>query len=134
MTQDWHLSDLQLAIMRVLWERNEATVAQVHSELLPTRGLAPTTVATVLSRLEKRGLVGHRAEGRQFVYASRITEEEVRHSMVGELTELLFEGNAAELVSHLLEARELTPHDLARVKSMIEAREPKQRGAEDDAG
>jgi predicted transcriptional regulator len=109
--------------MRVLWEQGEATVSEVHAALQPDRGLAPTTVATLLSRLEKRDLVGHRPRGRQFVYRSLVTEQEVRGTMVSELTDLLFSGDPTELVSHLLGARDFTPDDLAKVKALIEARE-----------
>ena len=132
MTQEYRLSDLQIAIMRVLWKRREATVTDVHEDLKDERGLAPTTVATVLSRLEKRGLLAHRTAGRQFVYRPLVTEEQVRCSMVEELTELLFEGDVSEMVSHLLSAREISPGDLARVKSLIEARERTEPGAPDD--
>jgi|RhiMethySRZTD1v2_1073278.scaffolds.fasta_scaffold865747_1 BlaI family transcriptional regulator, penicillinase repressor len=123
MSTEHSLSDLQLSVMHVLWGAGEATVADVHEALHADRGLAPTTIATVLSRLEKRGLVEHRSEGRQFVYRTRVTQEQVQASMVAELTDLLFEGNPAELVSHLLSERDLNPEDLARVKAMIEARE-----------
>lgn len=123
MSTERSLSDLQLSVMHVLWAAGEATVAEVHDALHAQRGLAPTTIATVLSRLEKRGLVEHRSEGRQFIYRTRVTEGDVQRSMVSELTDLLFEGNPAELVSHLLSERELDPQDLARVKAMIEARE-----------
>ena len=51
------LTELQLAIMRVLWDRGEAAVSLVHSVALPERALALTTVATLLTRLEKAGLV-----------------------------------------------------------------------------
>ena len=55
----------QLAVLRVLWERSEATVAQVQGALLADRPLAATTIATLLSRLEKRGIVAYRIKGRQ---------------------------------------------------------------------
>jgi len=123
MSSEHSLSGLQLAVMHVLWATGEGTVAEVHTALHPRRALAPTTIATVLSRLEKRDLVEHRAEGRQFIYRTKVTEEEVQRSMVSELTDLLFQGNPAELVSHLLSGREFEAEDLARVKAMIESRE-----------
>jgi BlaI family transcriptional regulator, penicillinase repressor len=113
------LTDLQLAIMRILWDRAEATVLDVQNRLRPERDLAQTTIATLLSRLEKRGVVEHRLEGRQFVYRPLITEQDVRGSMVSELTELLFNGSSAALMSHLLRSRDMNPGDLDRVKRMI---------------
>ncbi|MDF2776144.1 MAG: BlaI family transcriptional regulator [Geminicoccaceae bacterium] len=113
------LTDLQLAIMRVLWDRDEATVLEVQERLRPDRDLAQTTIATLLSRLEKRGVIAHRLDGRQFVYRPLVSEQDVRRSMVSELTTLLFDGSAAALMSHLLRSRDIDPGDLDRVKRMI---------------
>lgn len=128
---DYTLTELQLALLRVLWERGEATVAEVQEALAPERSLAPTTVATLLSRMEKKGLLDHRTEGRQYVYRAVASEAEVRRSMVDEfsgLAEDLFRGDVAALVSHLLTARDVAPDDLARVKALIEARERELEG------
>ena len=113
------LTELQIGLLRVLWDRGEATVAEICDALRPARALAPTTVATLLSRLERRGVVRHRTVSRQFIYATAVSEDEVRHSMVSELTEQLFDGDVAELVSHLLSAREISPGDLEKVKELI---------------
>lgn len=117
------LSDLQLAIMRVLWSRAEATVAQVHAGLQDERNLAVTTIATVLSRLEKRGLVSHRRDGRQFVYRPLVSDREVQLSMLEELTDRVYQGDVTSLVSHLLHSRDVSTGDLARVKALIEKKE-----------
>ena len=113
------LTDLQLAIMRIVWDRAEATVLDVQTRLRPERDLAQTTIATLLSRLEKRRVVEHRLDGRQFVYRPLVTEQEVRRSMVSELTTLLFDGSSEALMSHLLRSRDMNPGDLDRVKRMI---------------
>ncbi|MCC6319066.1 MAG: BlaI/MecI/CopY family transcriptional regulator [Gemmatimonadaceae bacterium] len=114
-----HLTDLQLAIVRLLWTKGECTVVDVQEGLLPARPLAQTTVATLLTRLEKRGVVSHRTAGRQFIYRAEVTEPEVRRSMVGELTNSLFAGQPTALISHLLVERELGADELGEVKRMI---------------
>jgi len=124
------LGNLQLAIMRVLWERKEATAAEVHAALLAERGLAPTTIATMLRKMEKKGVVAHRTEGRQFVYEPIVTESEVRRSMVAELTDHLFQGDAAALVSHLLDEGGIDSRELGRIRSMIRSRA--RKGAQSD--
>lgn len=123
MSQRTTLGDLQLAIMRCLWRRGEATVAQVHAALLDERGLAPTTIATMLVKMEKKGVVDHRTEGRKFVYRPIVSEEEVTQSMVGQLTQRLFGGDVTELVSHLLSEHEIDDEELARLKNLIEVKE-----------
>ncbi len=117
------LGDLQLAIMRVLWRQGEASVAAVHRELLDERGLAPTTIATMLTKMEKKGVVSHRTEGRRFLYRPTVSEAEVKRSMVGELTDRLFGGDVAALVSHLLSQHETDPEELAELRQLIAARE-----------
>ena len=114
-----HLTDLQLAIVRLLWTNGECTVVDVQNGLLPERPLAQTTVATLLTRLEKRAVVSHRTVGRQFVYRAEVTEPEVRRSMVGELTNSLFAGRATALISHLLVERELGVDELGEVRQML---------------
>ncbi len=114
------LTELQLAIMRVLWDRSEATVQEIWEALHAERGLAQTTVATMLSRLERRGVVTRRAQSRQYHYRAAVTEREVQHSMVGELTERLFDGDVTALVQHLLTGEDVSPGDIAKIRDMIE--------------
>ena len=117
------LGDLQLAIMRVLWRQDEATAAEVHLALLESRGLAPTTIATMLQKMERKGVVEHRTEGRRFIYRPTITEAQVRRGMVEELTERLFAGDSSALVAHLLEEHRTTAAELEAIKSRIAAHE-----------
>ena len=126
MPERYEITELQLAILRRLWERGEATVAELWEALHAERGLAQTTVATLVARLQRRGIVARRTRDRQYVYRATITEADVQHSMVSELTERLFAGDAAALVTHLISASDMSPGDLARVKRMIEnAQAPK---------
>src|SRR2546428_14050282 len=96
------LTELQLAILRVIWDKGEATVQDIWEALHAERGLAQTTVATMLSRLERRGVVTRRAQSRQYHYRAAATEQEVQHSMAGELTERLRERDVTPLAQHLL--------------------------------
>jgi BlaI family transcriptional regulator, penicillinase repressor len=114
------LTELQLAILRVIWDRGEATVQDIWEALHAERGLAQTTVATMLSRLERRGVVTRRAQSRQYHYRAAVTEREVQHTMIGELTERLFDGDVTALVQHLLSGDAVSPGDIAKIRDMIE--------------
>lgn len=120
MSERHQLTELQLAIMRVIWDKGEATVQDIWEALHSDRGLAQTTVATMLSRLERRGVVTRRAEARQYRYRATVTEQEVQHSMVGELTERLFDGDITALMQHLLSGEDISPGDLAKIRDMID--------------
>ena len=111
---DIALSDLQLDVMRVLW-RGEASVADVAAALSAERGLAHTTVATVLTRLAKRGAVALRRDGRQLYYRALVSEPQVRRTMVGDLIQTLFRGDPQALLAHLVSERDVAPGDLERV-------------------
>lgn len=117
-----HLGDLQLAIMRVLWNRGQATVAEVHEALEPERGLALTTIATMLTKMEKKGVVDHHAEGRRFIYRPTVSESQVRRSMVADLTSQLFRGDVTALVNHLLSEHEIDDQELNQLRELIAAR------------
>ncbi|HEV8125875.1 MAG TPA: BlaI/MecI/CopY family transcriptional regulator [Gemmatimonadales bacterium] len=114
------LSDLQLSVLRVLWNRGEASAQEVQSALEKERPLAVTTVATVLSRLEKRGVVRHRSNGRLFIYRPAVTQDDVSHSMLGALVESVFQGDPTALISHLVTRRDVSSGDLDRMRRLIE--------------
>lgn len=120
MPERHQLTDLQLAILRVIWDRGELTVQDIWETLHADRGLAQSTVATMLSRLERRGVVTRRAESRQYHYRATVTEQDVQHSMVAELTERLFDGDITALMQHLLSGEDISPGDLAKIRDMID--------------
>jgi predicted transcriptional regulator len=122
MQKTHHLGELQYAIMRVLWGDGEATVARVHEAIHAERPLALTTIATMLTKMEKKGVVAHRTAGRQFVYRPTVTERDVHRSMVADLTERLFDGDFSALVSHLLSEQEIDRAELERLKALIAER------------
>jgi predicted transcriptional regulator len=122
------LGDLQHAIMAVLWERGEAPAADVHEALREARGLAPTTIATMLRKMEDKGIVAHRPAGRQFLYRPTVTEDQVRRSMVGELVERLFGGDPQALVAHLVSEHEIEAGELPDLRRRVGA--GRKRGRE----
>lgn len=115
------LTGLQLSILRVLWELEEATTQDVWEHLTRRRPLALTTVATLMSRLERKRVLTHRREGRQYVYRATVTRSEVRRSKVRELTENLFGGDPAALLSHLVRAEGVDQEELQRIRELLDA-------------
>ena len=101
----------------------EASVAEVHAALRDERDLALTTIATMLMKMEQRGLCEHRAEGRKFFYRPLLSQGDVQRSMVGDLKDRLFQGDVTALVSHLLAEHDVSTAELARLKALIAAHE-----------
>jgi len=121
-TKIHRLGDLQLLIMQVLWGRSEATVADVHQTLGDDRNLAYTTIATMLRKMEARGLVGHRLNGRSFVYGATVAADAVTRGMSDHLLDRLFEGSLADMVAHLLTTREVSRAELSKLEKLIAER------------
>jgi BlaI family transcriptional regulator, penicillinase repressor len=116
------LGDLQLKIMKVLWQRNECTVSDVFEVVSKERDLAYTTIATMLRKMEARGLVTHRADGRTFIYRAAIDSHAVTSNMSEHLLDRLFEGSLADLVCHLLSTREVSRDELVKIEKLIAQR------------
>jgi predicted transcriptional regulator len=127
MSKTSQLGNLQLAILRVLWTHGEATAGDVHAALQPERGLAPTTIATMLKKMEGRGLVTHRDEGRRFIYRPAVSEETVTREMVADLTDRLFGGRVTGLVNHLIAEHDIDRAELAELNRLIAQAERQSR-------
>ena len=113
------LGDLQLRIMQILWARTQATVAEVHEGLAGERDLAYTTIATMLRKMEVRGLVKHRLDGRSFIYRAVVGEDAVSQGMADHLLDRLFEGSLSDMVHHLLTTRAVSREELSKLERLI---------------
>ena len=118
------LGDLQLRIMQVLWESGPSSVADVQARL--GDDLAYTTVATMLRKMEDRGLVQHQEQDRKFLYDAVISADDVKHSMTSDLIEKLFAGSLSAAMSHLLERREVSDAELDGLERLIRDHRRKQ--------
>lgn len=121
-----NLGELQLAILRTLWQRGDAAVADVHAAL-SDRGLALTTIATMLRKMEEKGLVAHRENGRQFLYRAKVAPDLVQKNLVSELVTRLFDGDPLELVNHLLRQGEIDLGELDDLRRKVADAERKQK-------
>ena len=113
----YRLGELQLRIMQVLWDAGPVTVADVQLQL--GDDLAYTTVATMLRKMEARGLVAHHEDNRRFLYEAVATSAQASQSVADDLVQRMFEGNLAAAVNHLLETRDVDPDELAELERLI---------------
>ena len=115
------LGGLQLRILQVLWRQAPQGVADVQQSL-DGEPLAYTTVATMLRKMEDRGLVRHRSVGRKFLYEPAVTAEEVSQPLTEDLVDRVFDGSLSAAVNHLLESREVDAGELDRLEALIRQR------------
>ena len=92
---------LELECLKTLWTLGEGNVKDVRYALEPARGLAYTTVMTVLDRLAHKGVVSRRKVGRSFVYTPAVTRDTLRRPAVRELLENFFDGSERALIAYL---------------------------------
>jgi BlaI family transcriptional regulator, penicillinase repressor len=120
MTKTAHrLGALQLKILKHLWESSESSAAEIHRSVGLPADLAFTTIATMLRKMEQRQLIAHRTDGRAFIYRALVSANEVSKTMAQDLLDRLFEGSIANLMSHLLSTREVSPEELHLLEKLV---------------
>ncbi len=114
------LTDAELRLMDILWEKGASTVSDVV-EALPRRSpLAYSTVLTTLRILERKGYVTHQKHGRAFVYHPVVGRKEASRKAVRHLLSRFFDNSPELLVLNVLENEEIDSAELKRLKKMVE--------------
>ncbi len=119
------LSEAQMEIMNVVWNRGEATVADVWKALGSRRKVARSTVVTMLMRLQEKGWLSCDEEGHAFRYRAAVPRESTLSEMVRRLVDTAFGGSAEGLVMALLHDRGVSKEEARRIKKMIDRAEDK---------
>src|SRR5579862_2984772 len=113
------LTGQELEIMKVVWERENATVRDVYEILLERRKVAYTTVMTMMKILETKGYLRRKQVDRAYVYRPAAPKNRVIGAMVRDFVNRVFNGSAEPLLVHLIEDRGLTPEELAEIRRLI---------------
>jgi BlaI family transcriptional regulator, penicillinase repressor len=113
------LTEQELEIMKIVWERDRATVRDVYESLLERRKIAYTTVMTMMNILEQKKYLRKSAEDRAYIYRPSKPKKQVIKGMVREFVDRVFNGSAEPLLVHLIEDRRLTDKDLDEITRMI---------------
>ena len=120
------LTDAQREIMEIVWQRGEVTVSEVRDALAKRRELARNTVQTMIVRLEEKGWLKHREEGRTFIYSAKRPRRVSLGAKVAQMVDRLFAGSPEEMVTALIEYRGLSPDETKRIRDMIEQADAEQ--------
>jgi len=113
------MTDGELRLMRVLWERGQATVGEVV-DALKTPKPAYNTVLTLLRIMEKKGYVSHRKDGRAFTFLPELGRADASRNALETLVNRFFEGSPRLLMMNLLEDQQLAPDVLKQLRERIE--------------
>jgi predicted transcriptional regulator len=116
------LGRLELQIMNVVWSRGKATVHEVKDELSQGRKPAYSTILTMMRKLEAKGYLKHDVDDRTYVYESTISRKTVRHGLLGDLVDRLFEGSSSLLLTSLVEQDRISDEELGEIKKLFKKR------------
>ena len=114
------LTDAELRVMNVLWDRGRATVSDVVDSIAGSRKPAYNTALTILRILERKGYVGHDQEGRAFVFVPLVERGEERRRALSQMLSRFFDNSPLALVSDLLGHEDIDPEELRRVRELID--------------
>src|SRR5580704_16975461 len=112
-------TDLELEILKVIWERGQGTVREVFQDLLKQRKIAYTTVLTMMGVLERKGHLTKEAGERAYVYTPTVPQDEMVKTMVDEFVGRVFNGSAQPLLVHLVGDKRIDPRELAEVEKLV---------------
>jgi predicted transcriptional regulator len=113
-------TDAELAILRVLWQRGESTVRQVHEVLSQEREMGYTTVLKFLQIMTEKGLVERDESERTHVYQAKLTQEQTQQQLVGDLLDKAFGGSASQLVLQALSAKPASADELTQIRQLLD--------------
>jgi predicted transcriptional regulator len=120
-----HLTQRELDIMSVLWDRGEATVTEVRDKIDPD--LAYTSVSSMIRTLELKGYVSHRrGEGKTHIYFPVIEREKAGESALGRVLDKIYGGSPIKMLAHLVEQNRFSEKELARMRDLLK-RPPKRK-------
>ena len=108
------LTDLELTVMNVLWERTQATTSEVCDALAGKRLFAYTTISTILTILTRKGYVSFKKKGKAYVYKPEVSRKDMTDRTIQDLTEKFFNGSRESLIEHLTGSGIIPPAEIEK--------------------
>ena len=118
---------MELAILRVLWERGPATVREVYEVLDGQRPTGYTTVLKLLQIMTAKGMVIRNEDARAHVYVARLTAESTKRQLVSDLVQRAFAGSASQLMMHALSGKKTPRAEIDEIRRMLDEHERKTK-------
>ena len=112
-------TERELEILKILWNRGEATVREVYDQMSRDSPVVQNTVQSFLRTMEEKGLVRHRVDGRTFIYAPTVERHRTAQGLVSRLLQRAFDGAVDQFVQSLLSLRRASPEELAKLEELI---------------
>ncbi len=112
-------TESELEILRILWERNTASVREVHEELSKTKEAGYTTTLKLMQIMHEKGLVGRDDSVKTHIYHPVVSRERTQKHLIGKMITNLFGGSSTELVLHALGNHKASPEELEEIQQLL---------------
>jgi BlaI family penicillinase repressor len=118
-------TELELAILKVLWREGPLPVRPVRDALAPERDLAYTSVMTVMSIMVDKGYLKRSKRGGSYVYRPVITQASTARRMLDDVVNRVYDGSVGLAALHLLESKDLSEEELKALRKLLDEKEEK---------
>ena len=113
-------TESELEILRVLWDKREATVREVHEVLSEFKDSGYTTTLKLLQIMHEKGLVNRNDSGKTHIYQAAVSREQTQKQMLGKMMDSLFGGSTTQLVMHALGNKAPSADELKEIQQMLD--------------
>jgi BlaI family transcriptional regulator, penicillinase repressor len=122
-----HPTELELAILKVLWSQGPSSVKQIQEALAQTRELAYTTITTMLTIMANKRYVRRTRSGAGAIYAAAIEQEAASSNMLQDLVDRVYDGSVPAVMQQLIETSDLDSQELEAIRQLIRRKQKEQR-------
>ncbi len=122
------VTDLELKILQVIWANETAPVAAVVENWPDYKKPGYTTILKTLQKMEKKGIVGHKKEGKKYLYFANVSRDSVTSNRLGSIISQIFTGNKISFARYFLDSSDLKPEELAEIRNLIELKTRENEG------
>lgn len=119
-------TEVELQILRILWERGPSPVREIHAPLEAEKGTSYSTTVKMLSVMLQKGLVTRDEAAQPHVYRAVLTRQRAGRKMLRDLIDKVYEGSAKSLVLQALSSGKATPEELAEIRQLLDQMEEQQ--------
>jgi predicted transcriptional regulator len=114
------LSPGEMTVARAVWELGEAAVGAVHEQVQTRQNMDYATVQTYLRRLEAKGCLASRRDGRTKIYRPKVAAQRVVRDAVSDLVRRLFDGEVLAMMNHLVRDHGMSPQEIDQLRQMLD--------------
>jgi BlaI family transcriptional regulator, penicillinase repressor len=119
-------TEVELELLRILWEHGPATVRDLHEAVSRQRPVVYTSVLKILQIMTEKGLVQREESGKAHIYRAAVSQEDTQNQLLRDLSERLFSGSAAQLAMHALSMEPASAEELEEIRNLIEQKRQKR--------